>query len=230
MRKIDKAQILSTEYKKWVDNFEKQGKNHVKFRADYKYYFDLAMNLLYCQAGLCAYTEQQLCPQEFLKPEHWENGRFKEHILPQNKEGEAQKIFNGEIEHFDNNLKADKGWLWENLFLVESDTNNRKGTKEVDMRLKPDSPNYDPFQIFEYSAEHQYVVRVNIDWNILKEDVDNLQSIVDEVLGINFPNLVDKRRQKLTEKMKMMELGIPDTEPINEFPTAFEFCFTNLRV
>lgn len=139
MRKIDKAKILSTQYKKWVDRLNR---DHVKHPENRTYYNDVMMNLLHCQKGVCAYTEMIICNPELLNEENWENGRYK-----------SQKVDRlGSLEHFDPKLKKDKYWEWDNLFAISLDINVKKGAKEVDDILKPDSPQYDPFKLLEYNS------------------------------------------------------------------------------
>ncbi len=55
MRKIDKTQILATEYQLWIKQLK--GQTHPKYSSSHKYYKDVLISLLYCQQGLCAYTE-----------------------------------------------------------------------------------------------------------------------------------------------------------------------------
>ena len=75
MRKIDKTKILSTEYKKWEEHFEKNNEPHSKYNSiDNKYYNDVVMNLLFCQKGLCAYTEIELCSPDVINEQNWKNG------------------------------------------------------------------------------------------------------------------------------------------------------------
>jgi len=170
------------------------------------------VNLLFCQKGLCAYTEVQLCPQDDLKPEFWENGKYKF----------TTKTFDGDLEHFDESLKSKdtdeigkKDWLWDNLFMVDTGTNKRKGTKEVDYILKPDEADYNEFELLDYNIEtHQFVANL-----LLSEDIrKRINRMINEVLGINFPNLVDKRRNLI---VKSIECGMDSS--VNQFPTAFEF-------
>lgn len=133
MQFIDKSdsQILSTEYKQWVDGLEKGNNVHPE---NSKYRPDVVMNLLYCQKGVCAYTEMRLCASELVSKSKWKNGRYKE--PPPDKFGS--------LEHFDPRLKIERFWKWENLFMVHSDINTKKGRRDVDDILKPDSPGYDP--------------------------------------------------------------------------------------
>jgi hypothetical protein len=211
MRRIDKTEILSTKYKAWEESLV--GKPHPQYNSTQgAFYLDIAMNLLYCQKGLCAYTEVQLCPLEFLNPENWEKGRYKYDIKP----------FNGQLEHFDEALKSKKGellgkkdWDWDNFFVVDADTNNRKGSQAVDSILKPDLPDYNPFRLLSYNTDtHHFIANPQLT-NSEKERV----SAMIEVLGLNFPNLVDRRRNTVA---KAIEFGTVEIE--NEFPTAFAFC------
>jgi len=209
MRKIDKTQILSTEYKKWEEDFEKNNLPHEKYKASHKYYKDVVMNLLFCQKGLCAYTEVQLCSQEAIEKSKWVDGKYQFEI----------KVNDGDLEHFDESLKSKsndeigiKDWLWSNLFMVDTNRNRNKGTKEVDEILKPDFESYNEFELFDYNTDtHFFVANFSLPTDIrirIKKMID--------VLGINFPNLVDKRKNTI---IKSYEFGILD----NEFPTAQNF-------
>jgi hypothetical protein len=220
MKKINKKQQLSTVYKKWENDLEEKNTPHPKYNSSQgEYYIDIVMDLLRCQNGLCAYTEVQLCPPQYLTEDKWVDGRYKEHI-----EG---KVHNGQLEHFDERLKwkeksknADtdviyqkKDWLWSNLFLVDTDTNNRKSTKSIDDILKPDLDNYDPFKLFDYSSfTHMFTPNTDLP----KSEQDRIRTMID-VLGINFTNVVDKRRQVVTRTVKY------PLENEMEFPTAVEF-------
>jgi len=213
MRKIDKTQILSTSYKEWEENFEKNNLPHSKYNSSAnEFYNDLVMNLLYCQKGLCAYTEVQLCPQEFLEHKNWSTGKYQF----------ITKAYNGQLEHFDESLKSKhndscgiKDWLWSNLFVVDSDANNRKGTKEVDYILKPDNDDYNEFELLDYDTK-SHLFGANL--SLPDEVRTRINYMINEVLGINYPNLVDKRRNTI---VKAIEFGTDCYE--NEFPTAFEF-------
>ncbi len=213
MRKINKSKILSTEYKEWENTFEKNNEPHNKYNSTAnKYYRDVVMNLLFCQKGLCAYTEVQLCPLDNILQTKWTNGQYKD----------LKKSFNGELEHFDEALKSKrkdtvgkKDWLWSNFFMVDSDTNNRKGTKKVDYILKPDSADYNEFELLDYNTDtHIFVANLSLSEN----KRNRINYMLNEVLGINFPNLIDKRKNTIK---KAIEFGTECYE--NEFPTAFEF-------
>ena len=75
---------------------------HPKYSSSHKYIKDIKMNLLYCQNGLCD-----------LK------------LL------EDEDLVNGDLEYFDCTLKENKAYLWNNLFMVNSNINCRvKDLKE----------------------------------------------------------------------------------------------------
>ncbi len=213
MRKIDKTTILSTVYKEWEENHEKQGKDHPKWRSDYRHYLDVAMNLFYCQKGLCAYTEIRLCPSEHFAPENWQNGEYAYAEKPE---------FYGEVEHFDDKLKKKKGWLWKNLFMVHSDINKKvKGSKPVDDILKPDTEEYDPFTLLEYDEDlHVFIPNTG-----LPEDIQQRVKTMILTLGINFGPVKDSRERFLKKQFAMIEFQQSTWEDLpEEFPTAFVMC------
>jgi glycogen debranching enzyme len=137
MRKIDKTIILSKNYKKWLDNL---GNEHPKYNSsNNKYYIDIKMSLLYCQKGLCAYTEELLCDLDLITEDNWSEERYITELNNQN-------LTNGDLEHFDESLKEKQAWLWDNLFFVNGDINRKvKCSKAIQPILKPDSSDYDPF-------------------------------------------------------------------------------------
>lgn len=214
MRKIDKTIVGSTEYRDWEAQLEASGSPHPPYNSSAgKYYRDIVMELLRCQGGLCAYTEEQLCPKEFLQPECWQNGRY----------AQKGKFNDGQLEHFDESLKAKaanpntqpKDWLWSNFFMVKSDSNIRKKAKAIDPILKPDAPDYDPELLLEYNQNTGYYLpNENLDAATQQRVTYML-----DVLGINFPNLVNKRKEKIEKALKF---GVEVIEP--DFPTAFAFC------
>ena len=211
MRKIDKSQQLSTVYQAWENGLTK----HPSYNSSNgEYYTDIVMDALRCQNGLCAYTEVQLCPPQYLTADNWKDGRYKDTI--------ERRVHNGQLEHFDERLKwkdkanyEHKDWLWSNFFVIDSDTNIRKNDKAVDYILKPDSNDYDPFKLLEYSlATHYYIANTDLD-EPKRQKITNMI----EILGLNFPNVVDKRRQVVERIIKY-----PLTEGVeNQFPTAVEF-------
>ena len=123
MRKIDKSIILSKNYKKWVEGFEVDG--HPKYNGSKnKYYYDIKMSLLYCQQGLCAYTEQVLCANKYIDTINWDMDIYIKELTKEDKNS-----IQGDLEHFDESLKPKNAWLWDNLFIVNIH-NNRKTKNE----------------------------------------------------------------------------------------------------
>ncbi|MEM9846991.1 MAG: hypothetical protein AAF847_03815 [Bacteroidota bacterium] len=219
MRKIDKNCDLSSKYKAWEEDMEDNNKPHPKYSSSNgKYYWDIKMQLHRCQRGLCAYTEKELCDEEFFSEECWEEGSYK------NRPEQAGKF--GDLEHFDENLKTKKGdeinrkdWLWRNFFVVDSDVNNWKGTQEVDDILKPDREGYDPFSLLDYVVEtHEFIPKRG-----LEEEIEERVRKMILVLGIN--TVRNNRRKYLRKLFRLYRLGaLDDFLPPNEYPTAYEFC------
>jgi hypothetical protein len=205
MRKIDKKKILAKEYKEWVDKLNRDKVVHPQ--KNNTYYYDVLMNLLYCQKGVCAYTEMFLCSDHLLDENNWENGRYK---------------FNkpeclGELDHFDHKLKQDKHWEWDNLFVVLEKVNRRKGTKEVDDILKPDSPGYDPMVFLEYNEKYDtFIPHTGIRDEGTKERIQRMI----EVLQLNFDPVRRERRRFLKEVFKSQNMDEPIK--IDRFFTAYQ--------
>jgi hypothetical protein len=212
MRKIDKTTILSTDYKKWEETLPEL---HPKYNSSKnKYYYDIVMNLFHCQNGLCAYTEMLLCPPDPFQEIIWENEKYP---YPSD-----ESIFNGQLDHFDSTKKDTQGWLWDNLFMVDSDTNRRKSTKDVDEILKPDREGYDPFLLLEYNSQiNKFLANTE-----LEVDIQNtINHLLNNVLGVNH-YLVTFKRRSIGDKIDLILQGFKtwETIEITEFPTAFEFC------
>ena len=219
MRKIDKTKILSTVYKKWEEELEKTKKAHPKYNSsDHKYYDDIVMNLFCCQKGLCAYTEQLLCPKKYYESSLWKNGRY---------QGQRKGNVKGQLEHFDEKLKTKKAdeegrkdWLWDNFFMIDTDINNLKGVKEVDYILKPDNPNYNEGELLEYNSKsHIFIAKTTLS----KEKRIRINNMLNKVLFVNHGAVIAKRKQVIRQALKVIEFGIENSnyQPI-EFPTAFE--------
>ncbi len=221
MRKINKTCNLSSIYKTWEEELEITGTNHPKYTnttTRNNYYNDIKMQLYYCQDGLCAYTEIRLCPKEFYQSNHWENGKY-ETILDKG-------IGRGQLDHFDESLKSKKkdtngikDWLWDNFFMVDSDVNTVvKRALPVDPILKPDNPDFNPFDLFEYDIDtHTFIPNTNLDeatQNIVKDSI--------YALGIN--TVYHQRRDFISDKMLLISLEQKSYDDIvvNQFPTSFE--------
>ena len=170
MKKIDKSKILSKEYEKCMNELEGR-----KYSSSHKYIKDIKMNLLYCQNGLCAYTEELLCDLTLLEESCWQEGRYI-HSL------EDKNLINGDLEHFDCTLKDTQAYLWDNLFMVNSNINCRvKGTKQINPILKPDAKDYNPFKYLEFGDKiNKFLPNINLS---AQEKLDVTEMI--ETLGIN---------------------------------------------
>ena len=126
MRKIDKSVTLSIVYKQWEERLEASASKHPNYTSsNFRYFEDIKMNLFHCQDGLCAYTEKRLCPEGY-GSENWENGRYASNI--------PDSI--GHLEHFDESLKTNKAWLWDNLFMVLEKVNVQKSNEPINNILK----------------------------------------------------------------------------------------------
>jgi hypothetical protein len=161
VRRIDKTRILSTEYKNKIEAYDKVGKNHPGDSWEYR--TDVVMNLLYCQEGLCAYTEMPLCNPDLLKKTNWENGRY---VKEEKRNKCGQPVYynregkdidhEGTLDHFDPKLKEKQFWKWENLFVIRFKTNIDKRQVKVYDILKADLPDYDPFKLLAYDIDANF--------------------------------------------------------------------------
>lgn len=211
MRKIDKTIRFATTYRDWVNDLEARGEDHPPYNSSQgKYYKDIVMELLRCQNGLCAYTEVQLCPPQYFAENCWANGRYQL----------TDRSQDGQLDHFDERLKwkakdgyIHKDWLWENFFMIDSNVNNRKGDKTIDYILKPDNDDYNPFILLEYSLyTHHFIANPELS----EEHQERIEKMI-HILGLNFPNLVDKRKNMI-EKCRLYNINNE-----REFPTAIAF-------
>jgi hypothetical protein len=221
MRRIDKSKILSTEYKKWVDELDRSGEKHPD-KYD-RYYTDVVMNLLYCQGGVCAYTEIFLCKQELLKESNWVNGIYlrkkkrNKCEIPVYYNNEGEEIdFNVNLDHFDPEKKKDNSWDWDNLFVTESKINNQKRDVAVYDILKPDSPNYDPFRLLVYDIDsHQFSPHGDLS----DEESERVKWMI-AALGLNRGRIRDEREEFLNRIREYESYNKPFT--IDRFFTACE--------
>ncbi|MFN8345045.1 MAG: hypothetical protein U0X91_08575 [Spirosomataceae bacterium] len=169
MQRIDKTLLLSSEYKQWEESMTE---THSQYNSsNNKYYYDVVMNLLHCQRGVCAYTEILLCSEDLYHSGHWKNGKYQIH----------KPEFSGALDHFNPLLKKEKGWLWDNFFIVQKDINDKhKQDKPVDYILKPDSASYNPFKLLEYDEQlHIFIANTDLD-----ESLQNRINDMIELLGI----------------------------------------------
>jgi hypothetical protein len=215
MKNIDKSVILSTAYKEWEENLEAKQLPHPAYNSSQgQFYRDIIMNLYHCQNGLCAYTERTLVLTG-LENHCWnQEGRYS---------ADLPSHF-GELEHFDESLKPDKGWLWDNLFMVDGKINRKKSSRGINNILKPDLPEYDPFLLLSYDHEKHVFFANTQNTDLTEEDIKSINDMID-ILGINY--VKDWRRKEITSRIKAIEFGL-EPAPLTEFPTAFEMTKQNL--
>ncbi len=209
MRKIDKSKILSNEYKEWLD--ELGDNDHPPYSSSsFKYYHDIKMSLLHCQGGLCAYTEQPLCPEKFIDKKNWNKKEYEKELTKNDKH-----CIKGDLEHFDESLKPKKAWLLDNLFIVDAHVNrNIKKSKRINSILKPDSKDYDPYKYLESGFETD-VFFPNI--NLTNKEIEDVEYMI-KILGLNC--IINKRKRQL-EFFKLEQECRDDATP-NEYLTAWD--------
>jgi len=197
MRKIDKSTILSTQYKEWEKGLETD-KHPAYNSSKNKYYHDIKMSLLYCQKGLCAYTEQILCDSSYIDIANWDEEKYIKALTTDDK-----NAIQGDLEHFDESLKPKNAWLWDNLFIVATHNNCRiKGSKAVKSILKPDSKDYDPYKYLTFDSE-EGIFGANGALNETdKEDVEYMI----KTLGLNC--IADDRKRQIKQWLDMRDMGM----------------------
>lgn len=139
--------------------------------------------------------------------------------------------FPGQLEHFDESLKAKKNdkeglkdWLWDNFFMINSDINTKvKGSKSIDYILKPDNPNYNPFELLQYNLDtHEFSVNTKND-NLTSDEKKRIETMI-ETLGLNYYPVIKARKRFLYRIEFQLKNGIKFTQTLyDEFPTAFQF-------
>jgi len=206
MQKIDKSHILSNNYKIWQDSL---GDTHPLYNSSKnRYYDDIKMSLLHCQKGLCAYTEELLCDEKYFDVTNWEENRYK--TLTQEQKNEIQ----GDLEHFDESLKSQKGWLWDNLFVVHTHINCRvKGKKAIRSILKPDSIDYDPYKYLDFDYEAGVFFP---NTTLSPQEKDDVVYMI-EILGLNC--FRTQRQKQLHDWRDRKEVGL-EVKP-HRFVTAW---------
>ncbi len=221
MRKLDKTKILASSYKAWHDKLEQEAQDHPEYSSRHRFYVDVVANLLWIQDGFCAYTEQFLFDKSELAEDNWNEGVY----------GKGKFEFYGHLEHYDESLKATKGWLWSNLFVVHGDINTKnKGRKPVMYALKPDVDDYNPFYLLEYNfKEHRFVPNSNRDFDLQEKILHDIK-----VLGLNFQALVQDRKMQLNllieeVRLKQKTLAKARTD-LKEFYTSFEMLVKALNL
>ncbi len=199
MKKIDKREILATEYKAWIDGYDEKNEDHPKYDSSHKYYKDVLVSLLYCQRGLCAYTEILIADEERYAFNNFNtDGRYI-------KRGKEVSGFAAQLDHFDSTLKSAKGWLWDNFFAVLDKINVQKTNKPVDDILKPDSPEYDPYKLLAYDKDH-HAFYPNPD--IEDEELFGRINRMIDLLGLNYGTIKAQRKRYLSLILNRLSLGM----------------------
>ncbi len=216
MRKIDKSTILSVKYKVWEEGLALN--KHPKYGSSKnRYYHDIKMNLLYCQKGLCAYTEQFLCDIKYLDRANWDDKEYTKSLTQ-----EEKHAIQGDLDHFDESLKANDGWLWDNFFVVSTHNNCRiKGSKLVKAILKPDSPDYDPYKYLTFDSEEGIFGANGALDDAEKEDVEYMIN----TLGLNC--ISGERKKQIREWLDMQDMGM--NVDAYRYVTAWDMTKDNLE-
>lgn len=216
MRKIDKSTILSKDFEKWHNGLKDDAHPNYNSSSN-SHYFDIKMSLLYCQGGLCAYTEQRLCDRELLDDANWDNENYSRTLTK-----EEKNSIQGDLEHFDESLKEKNGWSWSNFFIVSTHANCRiKGTRKIRDILKPDREGYEPLNYLEFDFESGvFIPKITLN----DDEKKDVQYMI-ETLGLNC--IYSQRKVRLKEWKERIELGL-SAEP-NEYVTAWQITLKKLE-
>ena len=215
MKKIDKQNHYAKEYETALAKFETN--NH----PDYKdspfrttYYDDVYYSLLIAQNGLCAYSESLILDDEYLE-------KIKNNFIKGKYNNVSIGKADGDIEHFNSELKKQNGWKWDNLFVVKVFINMRiKSINSVDDIFKPDNENYSPSKFFKYNShKHEFVVNPEI---IDEVQIEKINKAIN-YLGINSPSIISERRVFISN-LNLNRIQNNDLEfnvnSFTKFPTA----------
>ncbi len=216
MRSIDKSEIVSKDYENWHSSLTTG--SHPSYNSSSNvHYFDIKMSLLYCQDGLCAYTEQRLCDVALLNHINWDDKKYSK-VLTMDEKNSIQ----GDLEHFDESLKENNGWSWNNFFVVSTHANCRiKGRKLIIPILKPDTTDYEPSKYLEFDFDAGVFIPKHTLNKSQKSDVEYMI----QTLGINC--IYSQRKKRLDEWKDRIEVGL-DVEP-DEYITAWEMTKRSLE-
>lgn len=216
MRKINKSTFFATAFAGYIKEYAKNiGYHPVYDSSNNPYYNDVYYNLLFCQKGLCAYTEDLIEGTIWKEvPNRWEDGKYT---------GEKPKL-DADLEHFDSTLKSNQGWDFNNLFLVKTYINRKiKLRKKVYHFFKPDNPNYSPEKYLEYNfLTHRF--SPNSD---LEADKSLKVEYMIETLGLNAFSTTESRKLyfseiKFTMKNTFITFEVYKSEKLYKFFTAYE--------
>jgi len=216
MRKIDKSKILSKNFKEFENNLEVNKHPLYESKEKREYYTDIKMSLLYAQKGLCAYSEKSLISDmNLISLDKWIDGIYTKELTDNEK-----KSIKGDIEHFDESLKPENAFLWNNLFVVDTHINCRvKGRKKIIKGiLKPDEKDYNPYEYLEFDLETGLFFP---HYNLSPEIEKDVEYMID-ILGLNCYH---------GERKEYLELILdlyPKREP-KQFITAWNMTLTNIK-
>jgi len=214
MKKIDKSEILSTEYEKWLETLEAEKHPPYDSYSKAKYYIDIKMSLLYCQGGLCAYSEKRLCDSKYFDLENWKEGKYKTELTKNDK----SKIL-GDLEHFDESLKPKNAFLWSNLFVVDKHINcNIKGRASINYFWKPDLEDYSPYDYLEFDLEIGSFIPLS---SLSDEEQDKIEIMID-TLGLN---CYDSDRKEYIELL----LDLNKKREATQYLTAYNMTLKQLK-
>ena len=203
MRKINKSCNLSTEYKTWEESLSIP--HEPSYYSSHKYYIDIITQLFHCQDGLCAFTEQRLCPKAYYADHLWDNGRY---------QGDRPQ-FRGELDHVNHNRKKDEAWAWDNFLMIDSDVNKKiKGKKDVDPILIPDQDDYDVNRLLVYNTKTNLFTPHP---DLTAEETARVNEML-TTLGINWRPVITQRKIYLSHYFKSLEFD--STTEVEQFPTA----------
>lgn len=219
MKKLNKVIKKAISYQKEIEKMEAEGIEHPYSDGSLKtkFYNSVRAELFEIQNGLCAYCETYIGDTDIINDYKWERGKL-ESSFP---------AIDADIEHFDPRLKKTKGWLWSNLFLVNSFINQRiKKEKDIDRILKPDDADYDPYRLLSYNLD-LHIFTPNAD-TLNDDEYRRVQNMI-VILGINNSPIKDRRRDLIDAVLNKDRFGIENLEEylIKEYPTAFEMIKRN---
>lgn len=204
MRKIDKSEILSVKYKEWLFKNREANKKH---KTCSYYERDVFMSLLYCQKGVCAYTEMRLCAPELIERSQWDSVRY-------SNENVKIETF-GHLEHFNPKLKKEYFCEWDNLFVIHGKVNVVKNDRDIELikEFKPDSENYNPENIFDYDViTNKFRPKSDIENS---EERAKIQKLIDMLL-------INQRTVKYERETFLNDVKYNPNKSIDRFYTAYE--------
>ncbi|TAE08033.1 MAG: hypothetical protein EAZ95_17635 [Bacteroidetes bacterium] len=228
MKTINKSENRATAFQNALTQHLASHAQHPDYEAGSfrnRFYKDVFMALLYCQGGLCAYTEELICDVETLRGIDWQNGVYVGEVIPQGRDAD--------IEHFDSTLKPAQGWDWDNLFAVGVAVNRKnKLAKGVHNFFKPDLPTYNPHDYLAYDfATHFFVVKPALKQNN-PQQAEQVQAMIN-VLGLNYGTTKDRRKRYLLDKQADIQKGLKTYDSVRaeiyQFFTAFEMSKDDLK-